>query len=144
MDDLSAILAFPNSYHLERVIPGNDLLTMVMHSQTQAACCPACHCLSDSVHGHYWRYLPLSQSPVQIQLRVVRFRCGNPTCTRQTFVEDLAPYGRRYSRRTQRATHLLAHLAFEFGAECRGAQRYHLVTRRSTLIRLVRHSVTSA
>lgn len=145
MDHLNAILALPNTFHLECIIRNNDLFTIVIRSQAKEARCPTCHCVSNSVHSHYWRYLqdlPLSQWPIQLQLRVVRFRCCNPSCVRRTFVEDITAYVPRYSRRTKRAAQLLAHVGFEFGGQAgaRVAHLYRLSASRSTLLRLVRRS----
>lgn len=117
----------------------------MIHSQAKEARCPACHSLSNSIHSHYWRYLqdlPLSQWPVQLQLKVVRFRCSNPACLRKTFPEDSTSYVSRYGRRTLRATQLLAHVGFALGGQAGAciAHLYRLSASRSTLLRLVRRS----
>jgi hypothetical protein len=46
IEHLSGILAFPGTYQLEDVIPNHHRLTIVMHSQMKAACCPVRHHLA--------------------------------------------------------------------------------------------------
>jgi hypothetical protein len=146
MDYLKACLALPESFKIERVIDQAHELTLVIDTQTETSSCPDCGCPSCSKHGYYWRSprdLPVTQSALQLQIRVHRFRCANPACPRRTFGEDITPYVPRFSRRTQRATHLLSHLGFELGGQAgaRVASLYHLSVSRCTLLRLVRRSL---
>ena len=68
---------------------------VVVHATSQAtqAICPTCQEISSHIHSSYTRSpadLPSSGRRVQLVLRVHRFRCRNPECQRQTFVERLA------------------------------------------------------
>jgi transposase len=145
MELLSTILSLPDHLQVREVIQGEQQLTIKVQSCTQVATCPSCGQESRRVHSHYWRSLQdlsLGQWSVQLRLQLVRFRCGNTLCQRQTFVERLEPYTRRYSRRTNQAAQLLTHLGFELGGQGgkRVASRYRLAVSRSTVLRLVRRS----
>lgn len=79
---------------------------------------------------------------MSLQLRLVRFCCDNTACRRQTFAESIPALAMRYSRRTNRATELLTHIAFELGGQAgqRVAEKCRLRISRSTMLRLVRRS----
>jgi transposase len=145
VSQLQDALGLPEAFSIERLIQAEKGLCLVIHLQTQTGLCPGCGTQSKIIHGHYWRVpqdLPLSQWMLHLRIRVNRFRCLNPACLRQTFATDLAPFIKRYKRRTQRVHQLLTHLGFELGgqAAARIAQRCCLSVSRSTLLRLVRGS----
>ncbi|MHB0663810.1 transposase family protein [Roseomonas mucosa] len=71
----------------------------------EAAACPACGTSSRRVHSHYQRRLadlPWQGRPVTLRLQARRFRCLDPTCTRQTFAERLPEVAAAGARRTRR------------------------------------------
>jgi len=61
------------------------------------AFCPTCAQPCTHVHSLYQRPLadlPWATTPVQLHLRVRRFWCETPHCTRQTFTERLPQVAR--------------------------------------------------
>ena len=55
-----------------------------------SAVCPICFTRSRSRHSRYHRKLqdlPVQGSPVMLDLRVGRWRCGNGRCARKIFTE---------------------------------------------------------
>ena len=68
-------------------------LLLSAHSTARSAACPGCGRRSRRLHGSYIRApadLPISERAVRLRLRVRRFRCDNPTCSRKTFAEPLS------------------------------------------------------
>ncbi|WP_432758533.1 transposase family protein [Streptomyces virginiae] len=66
--------------------------------------CPSCKTVSGRVHSNYVRRLDdasMGGRPVVIELRVRRFRCGEPPCPRATFAEQVPGLTFRYGRRSQ-------------------------------------------
>jgi transposase len=87
-------------------------LRITATASSSTAICPACQHASHRVHSYYVRSpqdLPVSGQPVQLLLRVRRFRCQNRFCPQQTFVERLPEVIPFYARRTKRllTLHLL-------------------------------------
>jgi transposase len=85
-------------------------LEIYAHRLDQDSVCPACGQVSRSVHSHYVRKIqdyPIGQYQVRLVLRVRRFRCNNPTCSRQTFTEGVGNIAVRFARRTERLNKLL-------------------------------------
>jgi transposase len=98
------------------------------------------------VHSHYTRTLadlPWAGLAVQLRLTVRKFRCPLVTCPQQIFTERLPTLAPRYARRTPQRTQILLLLAFALGGEggARMAQRLHLTTSGTTLLRLLRRCV---
>ncbi|HZO91989.1 MAG TPA: ISL3 family transposase [Chthonomonadaceae bacterium] len=83
----------------------NGTLTLRLTTCGRSAICPACHHRSRRIHSHYQRTLadlPLGSQKVCLLVRVHRFVCVNPACSRRTFAEPLPEVVARYARRTQR------------------------------------------
>jgi transposase len=115
------------------------------HGAAAVGHCPACGSASAHLHDQYVRRpldLPWRGRVVRLLLTVRRFRCGDTTCSRQTFVEDFGPALPRYARRTTAATALLLRFAVVAGGEAgaRLAQAAGVPTSPDTLLRLLRHS----
>jgi len=107
--------------------------------------CPACGSASAQIHDHYVRRpldLPWRGRVVRLLVTVRRFRCGDPACSQQTFVEDFGPALPRYARRTADATTLLLRFAVIAGGEAgaRLARAAGVPTSPDTLLRLLRRS----
>jgi transposase len=68
-----------------------------------------------------------------------RFRCLNPTCSRQIFAEPLADAARPFAQRTARLDQLQSHLGLALGGEAgmRLAERLAMPISADTLLRLV-------
>lgn len=85
-----------------------------------SADCPSCQQPSSHVHSYYSRTpkdLPVSGKPVQLVLRVRRFRCRNPECRQRVFAERFPEAVARSAQRTTRLSTSLAHFAALVSAE---------------------------
>jgi transposase len=118
-----------------------DHLTIVASPFQPSAVCPTCAVASLRVHSHYERRLhdlPSQGRPVTLCIQVRRFRCLNPQCPRQTFVERLNDIAAVAARRTMRLGQLQCDLALALGGEAgaRLADRLALSTSPDTLLRM--------
>ena len=60
----------------------------------KTAVCPGCQVASHRIHSHYRRKLadlPWAGCPVELVIKVHRFRCQNTDCGRRIFCERLTP-----------------------------------------------------
>ncbi|MGY3204693.1 ISL3 family transposase [Streptomyces sp. TE5632] len=106
------------------------------------AVCPECRTRSSRVHGSYLRFpadVPSGGRSVVLQLRVRRFICGNDSCARRTFVEQIPGLTRRHGQKTERlrATLAAVGLALAGRAGARPARAFGVPVSRSTVLRLV-------
>jgi transposase len=79
-------------FEVQHVVSTEGGLSIAARALTPASACPSCSQASTHVHSYYTRTpqdLPVSGRRVQLVLRVRRFRCLNPQCSRQTFAERL-------------------------------------------------------
>jgi transposase len=86
--------------------------------------CPDCGAGATRRHGAYVRCLqdlPVQGERVELQLRMIRWRCDNQNCHRQTFAGQIAGVAKSYARQTGRVTELARLLAYTAGG--RGAER---------------------
>lgn len=79
---------------------------ITIQSKCHTAVCPCCGQKSRKVHSEYHRTLddlPLSIYRTRLKVRVRRFLCSNPTCSKRTFAErfcnEIVPYQRSTQRR---------------------------------------------
>jgi transposase len=86
------------------------------------------------------RDLPVNSYPVQLKVRVKRFRCTNTNCPRQTWTETIPEILERYARRTQRLNQSLWHIAYALGGKpgSRLAIQLRMPVSRDTLLRILR------
>jgi len=141
--DLAALLPHLAGLVILRWRVAPNAVEIEAASQAMEGRCPTCQVISTSVHSHYSRTVtdvPIGNRSVQLVVRVRRFRCRNPACSRKTFAEDFAPLIRRYNRRTTLLQELLDDIGVVVGGRpgARFAHRHCLSASRSTLIRLVR------
>lgn len=120
--------------------------TVELVSARLPAACPCCGTPTTRVHSRYTRTLadlPWAGLAVHLHLTVRKFRCPVGTCPQQIFSERLPTLAPYYARRTPQRTQVLQLLAFALGGEggARIAQRLHLTTSGTTLLRLVRRCV---
>ncbi len=109
----------------------------------QCAWCPLCQQRAQRIHSHYERTLtdlPCGGERVTLHLRVRRFVCREPGCTRKIFAERLPDLVAPFARRTTRLTDHLLRAAFDLGGEA-GAR--HLGSESApvsarTLLRIIR------
>jgi transposase len=105
--------------------------------------CRACGTLSARVHDRYRRRLQdlaCGGRPVQVELEVRRFICGNPACKVATFAEQVSGLTAGNQRRTVGLRGLLERVALALAgrAGSRLAAALGAIVSRFTLIRLVR------
>ncbi|KIZ17375.1 ISL3 family transposase [Streptomyces natalensis] len=106
------------------------------------AVCPGCGDRSSRVHGSYLRFpadSPSAGRRVVLCLEVRRFMCGNPSCDRRTFVEQVSGLTRRFGRWTEglRSTLAAVGLALAGRAGARMAGVFGVSVSRSTVLRMV-------
>jgi transposase len=98
-------LLFPQLAGLEvhRVEDTGDAVVISASCAASPGCCPACGTASARVHGGYSRTVADGAAggrPVLILLRVLRFRCVNPSCPKATFAVQADGLTSRYCRRS--------------------------------------------
>ena len=144
----TSLLPLSGGLRLEDVAIGPDQIVATLVAASPRGTCPVCSTWSESVHSHYQRTLadlPWGRQAVQIHLRVRKFFCRQPTCSRRIFTERLPAVVAPYARRTVRLTEVVRLLAFALGGEpgARIANRLGMATRPATLLRLIRRTAVS-
>lgn len=134
---------------LREVLSDDQSITLVMIMSRPGALCPLCQKCSERIHSRYLRKIadtPWSGIPVKIRLRVRRFFCDNPNCSRRIFVERLAPAIAPYARRTRRLESLLEAFGLALGGEAGAplARRSGMPTSPNSLLRLIRRAPEGA
>jgi transposase len=117
---------------------GRVLITAAAFSS--AAYCPACQCVSHSLHSRYSRVLrdlPWQGSTVVLRLDVRRFRCRVRDCSRVTFTEALPLVSPKYGRQTSRLSETIRLIGYVLGGEAgaRLAERLGMGTSPDTVLR---------
>jgi hypothetical protein len=135
-------------FEVQEITTGETVLTITAGATAPTALCPTCGQESHRLHSYYTRRpadLPVSGHPVRLCLRVRRFRCQNPTCQQQTFVEPLpevVPYGRQ-TKRFRAVLKLLA-IALSGQAGSRLLNHLGMAVSGQTGVRLVKSSARSS
>ena len=77
---------------------------------------------------------------MRLRVRVRRFRCTNPACSRRTFSVPIPTVAAAYAQRSRRLGEVQGHLGFALGGEAgaRLAQRLAMPLSPDTLLRIVR------
>ncbi|MEU7901220.1 ISL3 family transposase [Nonomuraea sp. NPDC049152] len=107
------------------------------------ASCPVCGLLSARVHSRYRRTirdLATSGRPIRIEVEVRRFICGELSCERGIFTEQVDGLTQRHARRSNALRALLTSIAMALAGRA-GARMARLVgapVSRSTLLRMLR------
>src|SRR5271154_3550743 len=79
---------------------------------------PSCGLQSTRRHGWHTRELqdlPVQGLVVRVKVRVVRWRCRNAECERQTFVDQMPEIASRHARRTCRVADIVQLLGHSVG-----------------------------
>ncbi|GAA0915730.1 ISL3 family transposase [Nonomuraea longicatena] len=140
--------AFPCSVALQGVdvLKVEDLgsaVLIVARTVVAEASCPVCGLLSARVHSRYRRTisdLAMSGRPVRIELEVRRFICGELSCERGIFTEQVDGLTQRHARRSNALRALLTSIAVALAGRA-GARMARVVgapVSRSTLLRMLR------
>jgi transposase len=128
---------------VEQVRLCDGIVHVAVRCATASANCPTCGTWSAAVHSRYERHLgdlPLVGRQVIIDLRVRRFRCAQPACSRRTFAEQAPTFAAWHAQRTQRLRAALEATGLALGGRLgsRHCHRLAMPTSRTTLLRLVR------
>ena len=112
-------------------------------SINKQANCPLCQQVSNRPNGFYCRKptdLPISDKAVQLKLRLRRFLCLNPACSRRTFSQPCPDWLPAYARRTNRLANAQCSVAMMLGGKAGSRLLAHLYmpTSHDTLLRLIR------
>ncbi len=105
---------------LRDVSIGPEQIVATLEAIAPRGTCPSCGTWSEAVHSHYQRTtadLPWAGHLVRLHLRVRKFFCRQPACTRRIFTERLPRLVAPYARRTARLESVLRLLAFALGGE---------------------------
>ena len=139
------VVLFPHlaGLDLAQVEDLGDGVRITARTRTASLACRGCGAVSAQVHDRYRRRLAdlaCGGRPVQVVLKVRRFRCGNPACPVATFAEQVPGLTGWYQRRTAGLRDLLEKVALALAgrAGSRLAAALGAVVSRFTLIRLVR------
>ena len=86
--------------------------------------------------------MPWSGNTVRLEVKVRRFFCVNPHCSRRTFGERLSGLARRYGRTSDRLTQAHCQIGFALGGEAGARLATHLSmpTSPDTLLRRIRQA----
>jgi transposase len=142
---MHSILCPLPGFEINDISQHNEQIVIQANSTSTTACCPDCQQESQTVHSYYTRSpreLSCLGQPVQLELRVHRFRCRNAGCSRATFVERLPGFVPFRAQRTTRLTEVLRQLGLALGGEA-GARllvQLHLNSSADTLLRLIRQT----
>jgi transposase len=116
----NVLLPGPTRLRLTTLTTTNDRIILDLTATQAAARCPTCASESTHIHSHYQRTvadLPWAKLPVQLQLQVRRFLCGNAACPRVTFSEPLPEGVAPFARRTTRLADEQRRLGLDVGGE---------------------------
>ena len=137
----------PAGLTVVQILPTPKRVTIVTQSQATTATCPGCGCGTTSrrIHSHYERLLgdlPWQGRPVALLVQARRFRCLDPSCSRQTFAERLPGVAPLAGRRTKRLGSLQSCLGLALGGEAgqRLAERLAMPVSADTLLRMARQA----
>ncbi|MCC7367074.1 MAG: ISL3 family transposase [Chloroflexi bacterium] len=143
------LLPLAHGLRLEDVSIGPGQIVAILVTMSPRGTCPVCGTWSEAVHSLYERTiadLPWGQQTVQLRLRVRKFFCRQPTCSRRIFTERLPAVVAPYARRSRRLTEVVRLLAFALGGElgARIVERLGMATSPATLLRLIRRTAVVA
>lgn len=117
--------------------------TLTAYSINKQAICPLYNQASSRSNGFYYRKptdLPISDKSVQLRLRLRRFRCLNPVCSKQTFSQPCPDWLPTFARRTSRLAQAQRSVAMMLGGKAgsRLLTHLHMPTSHDTLLLLIR------
>jgi len=135
----------PAGLAVVQVLPAPERVTIVTQPQSAMATCPNCGTISCRIHSYYERLLgdlPWQGRPALLRVQARRFRCLDPSCSRQTFAERLPGVASLAARRTERLGSLQGCLGLTLGGEAgqRLAERLAMPVSADTLLRMTRQA----
>lgn len=137
--DASPLCPAPAELQLDEIAFAAPELRVHLRARRRVVACPVCGHAATRVHSRYHRTLadlPWHGLRVRLELRVRRFFCDVPGCSRQIFTERLPKTTASYARRTTRAASALQMIALALGgrAGARLAEALGLVASPATLL----------
>ncbi|WP_371583957.1 transposase family protein [Streptomyces sp. NBC_01314] len=125
-----------------RVSDSSDVLVVEAVSTAGPGRCPDCRKQARRIHGMYQRSLderPLASRRVMVRLRVRRYFCDRNSCSRKTFVEQVAGLSERRRRSSTGLTGWLRSIAIELDGRpaARLCRRLRMAAGRTRLLRLL-------
>lgn len=134
---------------VERIVDAEQAVIIEAAPVAAAHACPTCGRTSGRVHSRYVRTLrdlPACGRPVRVRLTVRRLVCRAPTCTRRTFVEQVAGATAQHRRATVRLEGVLTACGVALGGEAgaRLAGRFGVAVGGDALLRLLRRPQVAA
>lgn len=103
--ELCQLLLNTDQFELHYLVVGETEIKVGVESNARSARCPKCQRESTKLHSHYLQYprdVAWATWPVVVELRVKRFFCHNPTCSKRTFAETFPDFVMPYARKTER------------------------------------------
>ena len=140
---LAALFPHLAGLRLKSIVLTADNVIVEVTARTIGSRCPSCRRRSHHLHSQYTRRVtdqPIGDRPVIVRFHVRRFRCRNPKCTRQTFVEQQPTLAARSARRSVPLQRYVEDVGLTHGGRPgqRFAERRKISVNRMTLVRLVR------
>jgi transposase len=141
------VLPNPQTLLLESISREEDRFVISVRPR-QAPRCPGCGDLSKSRHSEYSRTiqdLPWQGVPVFLRVRVRRFRCRNPGCSRKVFAEPLPGIAAGHARRTDRLGAIVRLVGYTIGGlpGSRVLDRLAVQVSDDTVLRTIKQSVAA-
>lgn len=133
----------PNKFEIEEIINTELSVQLTLSARASKADCPLCNKPAQRVQSRYFRTLsdlPISGQRVLLQLRVRRFHCDYPDCSRQIFAERFEALTQPYAQRTDRLNRSLLQIGMVSGGEAGStlAKKLGMPTSPDTLLRLIK------
>ncbi len=104
--------------HVERVVASGRVVRLEATTRAPEAACPTCGHPSSRVHSRYERCVAdrgVGGREVSIRLRVRRFFCVKPNCSRRIFAEQVVGLTERYRRCSPALRAMLAEVGLATG-----------------------------
>ncbi len=101
----TSLLSLPEGMLVEHIQITEHGLVIEVGTVHPTSCCPLCAEPSDSIQTHYRRVLrdaPCAGRQVQLVLKVRKFYCRSPSCSRKVFTERLPTFVEPWARMTIR------------------------------------------
>jgi len=114
------VLPLQDSLRIDGMEAEDEVLTVTLTETAAVACYPTCEMPSSRIHSHHQRQpadLPWGTRALRLILRVRRFRCPVPDCSRRIFTERFPHLLRPHARRTARAQEVVRAVALALGGE---------------------------
>lgn len=134
---------FPEYLKVKSIESGKSEILINFESKRKAMLCPDCG-TETSRHTTYFNRalqdLPIIDKALTLNIRLKKFSCENPDCSRKIFSESISEITKEKGRRTSRLDEMMIRLAMTYSAE--GAANLlkskHIDVSGDTLLRLTK------